>query len=213
MVRFFQSTATDPPTMIYVGRDKEENEDLIKHGWDEDVWFHVDKLSSAHVYLRMSPGMTWDNLPEALLNDCAQLVKANSIEGNKKDNISIIYTPWSNLKKTGAMDVGQVSYHNPKLVRYVKVAKRCNITVNRLNKTERIEFPDLRAQKEEHLNKLAFEKREHQRQLDNQSREQQRLAREEKERNSYDRLFENTGSMLSNKEASMLGIDLEEDFM
>lgn len=45
------------------------------------MWFHVDKLSSAHVYLRMPDGMTWDAIPEALLVDCAQLVKANSIEG------------------------------------------------------------------------------------------------------------------------------------
>lgn len=26
-----------------------ENEDLIKYAYPEDVWFHVDKLSSAHV--------------------------------------------------------------------------------------------------------------------------------------------------------------------
>ena len=29
------------------------DEDLIKWGWPEDVWFHVDKHSSAHVYLRL----------------------------------------------------------------------------------------------------------------------------------------------------------------
>lgn len=31
------------------------DEDLIKWGWPEDVWFHVDKVSSAHVYLRLQP--------------------------------------------------------------------------------------------------------------------------------------------------------------
>jgi hypothetical protein len=44
--------------------------------------FHVDKLSSAHIYLRMQPGQTWDNLPEQLVMDLAQLTKANSIEGS-----------------------------------------------------------------------------------------------------------------------------------
>jgi len=73
--------ATDPPALIYMGKDKHENEDLIKYAWPQDVWFHVDKLSSAHVYLRMPTTMTWDNIPEDLLVDCAQLVKANSIEG------------------------------------------------------------------------------------------------------------------------------------
>ena len=57
------------------------DEDLIKFAWPQDVWFHVDKLSSAHVYLRMPDGMTWDQIPEPLLVDCAQLVKANSIKG------------------------------------------------------------------------------------------------------------------------------------
>lgn len=92
------------------------DEDLIKYAWPQDVWFHVDKLSSAHVYLRMSEGMTWEAIPQALLIDCAQLVKANSIEGectlglqpfysssrnhagNKKDDLTIIYTPADNLK-------------------------------------------------------------------------------------------------------------------
>lgn len=43
--------------------------------------FHVDNLSSAHVYVRLRPGETWTDIPRALLEDCAQLTKANSIEG------------------------------------------------------------------------------------------------------------------------------------
>ena len=27
---------------VYMGRDKYENEDLLKYGWKEDVWFHVE---------------------------------------------------------------------------------------------------------------------------------------------------------------------------
>jgi hypothetical protein len=44
--------------------------------------FHVDNLSSAHVYLRMPEGDSWDNIPQDLLVDCSQLTKANSIEGS-----------------------------------------------------------------------------------------------------------------------------------
>lgn len=43
--------------------------------------FHVDNLSSAHVYLRLNEGDSWENIPRDLLIDCAQLTKANSIEG------------------------------------------------------------------------------------------------------------------------------------
>lgn len=107
---------------LYMGRDKFENEELIAHGLECDVWFHVDKLSSAHVYLRMQSDPTapatlsWDALPAALLDDCCQLVKANSIEGNKLNNLQIVYTPWSNLKKTGDMATGQISFHKNNLV-------------------------------------------------------------------------------------------------
>lgn len=32
------------------------------------------------------------------------------------NNIDVVYTPWSNLKKTPSMDVGQVGFHNSKMV-------------------------------------------------------------------------------------------------
>ena len=38
--------------------------------------------------------------------------------GNKKDNITVIYTPWNNLKKDGSMAVGQVGFRDQKKVRY-----------------------------------------------------------------------------------------------
>jgi NFACT protein RNA binding domain len=43
--------------------------------------FHVDNLSSAHVYLRLKSGDDWTSITQALLEDCAQLTKANSIDG------------------------------------------------------------------------------------------------------------------------------------
>lgn len=43
--------------------------------------FHVDKLSSAHVYIRMNKGETIDDCEPETLEDCAQLCKANSIQG------------------------------------------------------------------------------------------------------------------------------------
>lgn len=41
----------------------------------------MDKMSSAHVYVRLNKGQTIDDISEGLLEDCAQLVKANSIQG------------------------------------------------------------------------------------------------------------------------------------
>jgi hypothetical protein len=69
----------------------------------------VDDLSSAHVYLRLPPGQSFEDIPSDTLEDCCQLVKANSIQGNKLDNVGIVWTPVSNLKKTASMEVGQVT--------------------------------------------------------------------------------------------------------
>lgn len=161
-----------------MGRDKFENEDLIKYGFPEDVWFHVENLSSAHVYLRLPKGMTVDTIPPgtapsfslcfhndflfyrsasvaiafmtnflkysmtticwiaAFLNDCAQLVKANSIEGCKKNDVKIVYTMWSNLKKTGSMVTGQIGFHSTGDLKYTTVKVKDNSVVNRLEKTK-----------------------------------------------------------------------------
>ncbi|KAL7904730.1 hypothetical protein GGI35DRAFT_462530 [Trichoderma velutinum] len=213
MVYYFTSNVVEPAGFIYVGKDKFENEDLIKYGWEEDVWFHVDKLSSAHIYLRMQPGQTWDNLPQELVMDLAQLTKANSIEGNKKDNITVIYTPWSNLKKDGSMDVGQVSFHDQRKVRRILVPQRENPIVNRLNKTKVEKKPDLKAERDDMLKELR--KRDQAAQLI-KKKEEQRQAQEWKEKkwqkdHAYDELFtdENMASSSNQDRAE----DWEDDFM
>ena len=81
MVYYFTSLCGE--YMIYMGKDKFENEELIKYGLPEDVWFHVDNLSSAHVYLRMTQGMSMDDITEELVEQCSSLCKANSIAGCK----------------------------------------------------------------------------------------------------------------------------------
>lgn len=65
----------------------------------------------------ISQGQVIDDIPSAILEDAAQLVKANSIQGNKMNNIDVVYTMWSNLKKTPGMEVGQVGFHREKEVK------------------------------------------------------------------------------------------------
>lgn len=190
MVLFFKSTAIDPPVVLYMGKDKVENEDLIKYAWPQDLWFHVDKLSSAHVYLRMPDGMSWEAIPEPLLIDCAQLVKANSIEGNKKDNLTIIYTPADNLKKTGDMAVGQVSFHNDKRVKRIHVAKRENPIVNRLNKTKVERQVDHEEERVERIKNESAARRAAAQQKKKADEELARQRAAEKASRSYDTLFD-----------------------
>lgn len=48
--------------VVFMGEDKYENEKLIEYCWDEDVWFHVEGYSSAHVYLRLKEGQTIESI-------------------------------------------------------------------------------------------------------------------------------------------------------
>ncbi|KAJ7626582.1 cytoplasmic protein [Mycena polygramma] len=204
---FFFSRPTDEPA----------DEDLIKFAYPGDVWFHVDKLSSAHVYIRLPEdgSMTWDAIPEALLTDCAQLVKANSIEGNKKDNLTIIYTPADNLKKTGDMAVGQVSFRSDKKVKRVHVAKRENVIVNRLNKTKTERVVDHEQERVDRLKREAAGRRAAALEKKKADAELARTREAEKAARSYDSLSsgnaeeDDEGNGAQKKSVR----ELEEDFM
>lgn len=65
----------------------------------------------------------------------------------------------TNLKKTGAMDTGTVSFHNDKLVKRVYVRERDNAIVNRLNKTKVEREVDHEAVKVERERELGRQRR------------------------------------------------------
>ena len=49
------------------------------------------------------------------------------LTGNKKDNVTIIYTPWANLRKDASMATGQVSFKEPKKVCICAVLARFSL--------------------------------------------------------------------------------------
>ncbi|XP_057434671.1 uncharacterized protein LOC130727534 isoform X1 [Lotus japonicus] len=219
MVFYFKARPEAGDFTIFMGLDKYENEELIKYGFPEDIWFHVDKMSSAHVYVRLHKGQTIDDMSEGLLEDCAQLVKANSIQGNKVNNVDVVYTPWSNLKKTASMDVGQVGFYNSKMVRTVRVEKRINEIVNRLNKTKVERTPDLKAEREAVNAAERAERKQHLREKSSVQKRREEMERLEKERQSELRSYKGlmvAENMTSNKDiasGSKSLQELEEDFM
>lgn len=185
-----------------MGRDKFENDEMLKYGYDEGAtWFHVDDLSSAHIYLRMQPDWTFDSIPSAVLTDCCQLTKYNSIEGNKKNNVKIVYTPWSNLKKEQHHDVGQVSFKSNKMCKYVTVERRVNDIVNRLGKTKREEMIDFL---EEKTRRIQEEKRQRKLEIDRlktQDDVDEARKRELEQSRRYDKLMD-TEKMTTNKDVA-----------
>mmetsp|Transcript_12118 Transcript_12118/g.15861 ORF Transcript_12118/g.15861 Transcript_12118/m.15861 type:complete len:219 (+) Transcript_12118:131-787(+) len=217
MVFYFKSRCGE--YTLYMGRDKYENEDLIKYGWPEDVWFHVDDLSSAHVYLRMKPGMSLDGINDDLLLDCSSLVKANSILGCKKASVYVVYTRWKNLKKTNDMVEGQVSYHRPENVKRISVEKN-NTIVRALEKTKEELHPDFAAEQARRLRQIQQEqKAEYKKSAEAKKASKQQVMQEKEARleaRSYDRIM-NEDQMTSTKDVegtadSTAAEEYEEDF-
>lgn len=176
---FYFTLHSDSSILCYMGRDKYENEELIKYGWPEDIWFHVDQHSSAHVYVRMPPGKGMEDLSPEMIDECCQLTKQNSIEGCKLNHIRVVYTPWSNLKKTGDMAVGQIGFHQESLRRYYTVEKKDREVLKRLEKT-RVESNDVNFQKLRE--ERDAEERRNQRAENMEKAKQEKVEREEQKK-------------------------------
>ncbi|KAL4126665.1 hypothetical protein QTP88_010874 [Uroleucon formosanum] len=200
MVLQYTSTAVNPPVTLLKGVDSYENDELIENMLPEDVWFHVDNLSSAHVYLRLKEGQTIDDIPKQLLEDACQLVKANSIQGCKLAEVKVVYTMWSNLKKLPGMKPGEVSFVNPSSVKKVNVKKEKAI-INRLQKTEKtivIDYESARADRE----RREIEKKKAARKINLENKkEEERRIREAAELKSYSSLMK-TENMTANTDYS-----------
>jgi predicted ribosome quality control (RQC) complex YloA/Tae2 family protein len=176
---FYFTLHSDPNVVCYMGRDKYENEELIKWGWPEDIWFHVDDHSSAHVYVRMPRGKGMDDLTDEMIEECCQLTKQNSIAGCKLNNIKIVFTPWSNLHKTNGMEAGQVGFHSEKLRRYFTVDRKNTTILNRLEKTkvekDNVDFRTEREQRDAEVRRL-------ERLADKEKKDEERKLEEERKR-------------------------------
>eukprot|EP00611_Tribonema_gayanum_P013501 TRINITY_DN2448_c0_g1_i1.p1 TRINITY_DN2448_c0_g1~~TRINITY_DN2448_c0_g1_i1.p1 ORF type:complete len:217 (-),score=67.47 TRINITY_DN2448_c0_g1_i1:117-767(-) len=205
---------------LYMGKDKYENEDLIRYGLPEDVWFHVDNLSSAHVYLRMNKGEKLKEVLPEVIMECCQLVKANSIEGCKKRDVEVVYTRWMNLRKSNSMEAGQVGFKDESKVHKVRVEKNNGI-VNALNRSKTEASPDLQALQEERAAEIRREQKAVRKQQEQAEKIARRQAEEDKRMRSYDSLFDegkmagstNVSNPYGASEDQSSAVAFEDDFM
>ena len=149
---------------------------------------------------------------------------------------SIVYTMWSNLKKTNGMEVGQVAFHKEKLVQYtlcvcerresmrmcrtlVQVKKatveRDTTVINRLNKTKTERYPvDLRSEREARDAAEREEQREAKKQERKEEEERMRLESEQRDLKAYRGVVDNEEGMRSNVDMAAMSVDeYEDDFM
>lgn len=205
MVFIVQSCNAD--YYIYYGKDKYENEELIKYGFPIDVWFHADNLSSRHVYVRLPEGVGIDDIDADVLNEVCQLVKDGSKEGRKKPKISVCYTMWENLKKTSNMEIGEVGFVDDKKIKVIHNITKNAELLKKLYKVTQERIIDY-AEEKDNYNKEVINK--------NKKIEEERRKKEQEEIRkqreiSKDKRFEfmdKIGSETSNK----ADVDLDEDF-
>jgi len=130
--------------------------------------------------------------------------------GNKKDNVTVIYTPWDNLKKTGDMATGQVAFHKDSRVKKIHIATRDNAIINRLNKTKVVREVDHEAERIERVKREAIARKAV---VQAQRKAEAELARTraaEKASKSYDNMFSSESEPMFPKQSVQ---EMEEDFM
>merc|ERR1740121_959357 len=205
------------------------------YGFPEDIWFHVDKLSSAHVYLRLPPG-TIDlsgvkdkavakqklmdaikEVPEDILQEMAVLTKANSIDGCKQSEVDIVYTPYLNLKKEERMDTGQVGFKDESVRILMRNVARDKEIEKRLEKTRVERKVDFVKEKEQRDAEERARRRKFLEEERKKEKEEEEKHREEKELKEYTAL-QHLDKGETNAAASKTGTveecrELEEDFM
>lgn len=224
MVLFFE--CSHPEYVVYMGTDKFENEKLLANGFPEDLWFHVDDFSSAHVYLRI-PLKKWRALlcdkfppkgippkggmgqlteedyrsviPDAVIEEMCTLVKGNSIEGGKRSEVDIVWSPFSNMRKDQqTMETGTVGFKDEKQCFYVKNCPKNRDDLKRLEKTRKEIDIDLPKELEERMaSEMAFRKKV-QNDIKSQEKEEKRKAIEMKDLKSYKTLHQNFENVTTN---------------
>ena len=89
---------------IIIGKNKNDNFEIIDDSIDTDLWFHVNNEPSCHVILKNTSKI--GDIPFHVIKRCAYLCKINSKAKTKK-KCSVIYTQIKNVIKTEK--VGQVA--------------------------------------------------------------------------------------------------------
>merc|ERR1712110_584021 len=107
---------------------------------------------------------------------------------------------WENLHKTDGMEVGQVGFHVQKRVKKIRIEKRENAIINRLNKTKvEKEHVDFRTQREERDAKERQAKKKSFKATEEQNKIEDEKRKAEAELRSYDRLM-TAENMTSNQD-------------
>jgi predicted ribosome quality control (RQC) complex YloA/Tae2 family protein len=84
---------------FYIGKNQNENFEVIDKGNEDDLWFHAADVSSCHVVCQLPPDIDKKML-RYIITTGALLCKNNTTKLKSMKNVNIIYTKISNVVKT-----------------------------------------------------------------------------------------------------------------
>ena len=99
--------------VFYIGKNKEENFEVIDKGNENDLWFHAKNESSCHVVCNIPENLTKTDL-KYIIKVGALLCKNNTSKLKSISNVEIIYTQIKNIEKTNI--IGCVTTKNTKTI-------------------------------------------------------------------------------------------------
>ena len=97
--------------IIQIGKNKNENWELIDNASNTDIWFHIEGQPSCHVVLKNEDLVK--NIPRQVIKRCAYLCKINSA-AKTMSKCNVNYAPILSVIKTDI--VGQVNVQSYKTV-------------------------------------------------------------------------------------------------
>lgn len=101
---------TNKQYTVLIGKNKYENESIIKQSNPHDLWFHLEKMSSPHIILQSNG----DNIPKKYINQIVHLFTLH--KSGLCSRFNVIYTEVKNIKLTNIP--GTVIPSKTKLIKY-----------------------------------------------------------------------------------------------
>lgn len=84
---------------FYIGKNKNENFDVIDKGESDDLWFHANDISSCHVVAIIPKDLSKKDI-KYIVKMGALLCKQNTSKIKDQTGVEIIYTQIKNIEKT-----------------------------------------------------------------------------------------------------------------
>ena len=84
---------------FYIGKNKNENFEVIDKGTHNDLWFHVNEISSCHIVAIIPDGLK-NKEKKYIIKAGALLCKKYTNKLKSSYEVEIIYTEIKNIEKT-----------------------------------------------------------------------------------------------------------------